>query len=92
MKTIGILLVAFGLVDLLGSYFGLNIWLDWLGVNLTGLVDTLSAWAEIGIGYGLIKLSGGSDEGVADDEQPHEDIAAGSEEVADEGGSDLPRV
>ena len=63
MVIIGGLLVLFGLVDLGGSFAGIDVWGDWIGVNLPEFLWRFSAWIEMGIGGFLIKMaSGDSDE------------------------------
>ena len=55
-KIIGGLLVAFGLVDMIGSFTGLDVWVEWIGVELPELIWSFTAYIEIGIGYFLLKL------------------------------------
>ena len=65
LKIIGGLLVVFGLVDLLGSFGSLDVWADWLGVELTGVFYSWSAYLEIAVGAFLFNKgrSGSKDEG-----------------------------
>ena len=60
MKILGILLILFGLVDLIGSYTGFDLW-STLGVSLPEIVWKFSSWIEIGAGWLLLKI-GSSDE------------------------------
>ena len=62
MKLLGIALIVFGLIDLIGSWTGLDVWYDWLGVELNEFLYMFSAWAELGLGYFLFNLGGGGDE------------------------------
>jgi hypothetical protein len=56
MKILGILFIAFGLVDLIGSYAGFDLWGDFLSVQLPEVLWKISSFIEIAIGYGLFKL------------------------------------
>ena len=60
LKVIGGLLIAFGLVDMIGSWTGLDVWTEWIGVHLPEFIWSFTAYIEIGIGYTLLKL-GSSD-------------------------------
>jgi hypothetical protein len=55
-KIIGGLLVAFGLVDMIGSFTGLDVWGEWFGVELPEVIWSFTAYIEMGIGYSLLKL------------------------------------
>ena len=55
-KIIGGLLVAFGLVDMIGSFTGLDVWGEWIGVELPEVIWSFTAYIEMGIGYSLLKL------------------------------------
>lgn len=61
MKIIGILIMLFGLVDLVGSFTGFDLW-GTIGVQLPELLWKYSAYIEIAIGYGLFNLAGSNDE------------------------------
>lgn len=56
MKIAGILIIAIGLIDLIGSYAGFDLWGGFLGVQLPELLWKFSSYIEIAIGYGLIKF------------------------------------
>jgi len=56
MKIVGGILIAFGLVDMIGSFTGLDVWSEWIGVNLPDVIWSWSAYIEIVLGYFLIKL------------------------------------
>jgi hypothetical protein len=56
LKIIGGLLVAFGLVDMIGSFTGLDVWGEWIGVGLPEAIWSFTAYIEMGIGYFLLKL------------------------------------
>ena len=56
LKIIGGLLVAFGLVDMIGSFTGLDVWGEWIGVEFPEAIWSFTAYIEIGIGYFLLKL------------------------------------
>jgi len=61
MKILGILIIVFGLVDMIGSYMDFDLWGGFLGIDLPDMVWRFSSYAEIAIGYGLMQL-GSSDE------------------------------
>jgi len=62
LKIIGILLMAFGATDLIGSYAGFDLW-GTLGVQLPDAIWKYSSYIELGLGYVLMKLgSSGDDE------------------------------
>lgn len=56
MKIIGGLLIAFGLVDVIGSFAGLDVWGEWIGVNLPEAIWSFTAYIEMGLGYFLFRL------------------------------------
>ena len=62
MKLLGIALIVFGLIDMVGSWAGLDVWHAWLGVELEGSLYMFSCWAEVGVGYFLYNLGGDGDE------------------------------
>lgn len=59
MAIIGGLLILFGIVDLVGSFAGFDVWGDWIGVSLPEVIWRFTAWIEIGLGYVLIKAGSG---------------------------------
>ena len=56
MKIIGIILLAIGLIDLVGTYADFDLWGEFLGVNLPDVLWQYSAFIEIGLGYFIFKL------------------------------------
>jgi len=59
MRSIGALLVIFGIVDLVGAFFlEFDVWYE-LGVELPDTLWSFSAWIEIGLGCFLYKMGGG---------------------------------
>lgn len=62
MKIIGILIIAFGLVDLIGSYAEFDLWGGFLGVQLPEVLWKFSAYIEIAIGAALFKFGSSSEE------------------------------
>ena len=56
LKTLGIILIAFGLIDLIGSFAGLDVWTEWINISLPELIWMFTAYIEIGLGYFLLKL------------------------------------
>lgn len=65
MKIIGALLIAFGLVDIIGSFTGLDVWSDWIGVQVPEVIWSFTAYIEMGVGYFLYNLGS---KGDAEDE------------------------
>lgn len=63
MKIVGILIILFGVVDLVGSFAGFDLW-GTIGIQLPELLWKYSAYIEIAAGYGIMSLGGGSDEEV----------------------------
>ena len=59
LKIIGVLLIVFGLVDLVGSFADFDLWME-IGVELPELLWRFSAYIEIALGYFLFKLGSGS--------------------------------
>ena len=56
LRIIGGILVIFGLVDLIGSFAGLDVWTDWLNINLPEAIWSFTAYIELALGYFLFKL------------------------------------
>ena len=56
MKILGIILIAFGLVDLIGSYLEFDLWGGFLGIQLPEVVWSYSSYIEIVIGYLLFNF------------------------------------
>ena len=61
MKILGILLILFGLVDLIGSFTGFDLW-GTIGIQLPDIIWQYSAYIEMIVGYGLMSLGGSGDE------------------------------
>lgn len=61
MKIVGILIMLFGLVDLVGSFTGFDLW-GTIGIQLPDLIWKYSAYIEMAIGYGLYSLGGDNNE------------------------------
>lgn len=57
MKILGFFLIAFGLVDLIGSYADFDLWGGFLGIQLPDTVWQYSSFIEMGLGYALVSLS-----------------------------------
>ncbi len=60
MKIIGILLILFGAVDLIGSYADFDLW-GIIGIQLPDAIWQYSSYIELGLGFLLFNL-GSSDE------------------------------
>lgn len=61
MKIVGILIILFGIVDLIGSFTGFDLW-GTIGIELPELIWRYSAYIEIAIGYGVMNFLGGNDQ------------------------------
>ena len=62
MKILGMILIAFGLVDLAGSYMDFDLW-GTIGIQLPEMLWKFSSYIEIGVGYFIMQLgSSDSDE------------------------------
>ncbi len=71
MKIAGYLIIAFGLVDLIGSYAGFDLWGS-LGIILPEVIWQFSSYCEIALGYFLINLGSRGEEeepAIAEDDQ-----------------------
>ncbi len=66
MKVLGILLILFGVIDLLGAwFFGFDLWGDFIGIELPEIIWTYSGYIEVLVGW--LFLRAGSDEPDADE-------------------------
>ena len=61
MKIVGILIILFGLVDLIGSFTGFDLW-GTIGIQLPEVIWRYSAYIEIAIGYGVMNFFGSDEE------------------------------
>ena len=59
MKIAGIILIAIGAVDLIGSFVGFDLW-GTIGVPLPEIIWRFSAYIEIALGYFLFQQGSGS--------------------------------
>lgn len=50
-KIIGGVIVAFGLADLVGSFTGVDVWGEYIGVVLPEIIWSYTSYIEIGLGY-----------------------------------------
>jgi len=57
LKIAGLFFMVFGLVDMLGSWGNLDVWLDWFKVEMSKTIRFLTAYIEIAIGYTFLKFS-----------------------------------
>ena len=57
MKVLGILILIFGIFDLLDSYIGLDLWGDLLSLHLPVFLDTFGPLVEIALGAGVLILN-----------------------------------
>lgn len=56
MKIAGIIIIAFGLVDLAGSYTDFDLWGGFIGVDLPEILWKYSSYIEIVLGYFLMNM------------------------------------
>ena len=68
MKYLGFVLIAFGIADFGLSYAGTDLWGGVIGVQLPDAIWQYSGMIEVAIGYGILKLAGGSEEEEATEE------------------------
>ena len=52
---IGALIALFGITDLVGSFASLDVWGEWIGVQLPEIIWRYSAYIEIALGVFLFK-------------------------------------
>ncbi len=81
LKIIGWLLVTFGVVDVVGGFTGLDVWTDWIGVELPAVIWSFTAYIEMGLGYFLIKLGSRTGEIEPTEDVPSEGQIVENEEV-----------
>ena len=66
MKILGMIIIAFGLVDLIGSYMEFDLWGTFIGVQLPEQLWQFSSYIEIAIGYLVMKFAPANAEEVLD--------------------------
>ena len=59
LMALGGILVVFGLVDLVGSFAGFDLW-GTIGVQLPDIVWRFSAYIELAVGYMLFRAGKGA--------------------------------
>jgi len=70
MKIVGIIIIVFGVADIGLSWVGVDVWGNYIGIQLPDLIWTVSGYIEIAIGYGLMKLGEkGQDEGNGEEDE-----------------------
>ena len=65
-KIVGILLIVFGLVDLIGSFLGFDLW-GTIGIQSPEIVWRYSSYIEIVAGYVIMNLGGSDDDEAAEE-------------------------
>ena len=65
-KIVGILLIVFGLVDLIGSFLEFDLW-GTIGIQLPEIVWRYSSYIEIVAGYVIMNLGGSDDDEAAEE-------------------------
>lgn len=61
LKILGILLIVFGITDLVGSYTGFDLWGGFIGIQLPEVIWQYSSFIEMGLGYFVFNLGKNSD-------------------------------
>ena len=56
LAIIGALIFAFGIVDIIGSFTGLDVWGEWIGVDLPAVIWSFTGYIELALGAFLFKL------------------------------------
>ena len=56
LKILGIIVIIFGVADLIGSYTGYDLWTDYIKVDLPDTLWQFSHYIEIAIGAVIFKL------------------------------------
>jgi hypothetical protein len=56
MKIAGIIIITFGLADLIGSYTDFDLWGGFIGVDLPEVLWKYSSYIEIALGYFLMNM------------------------------------
>ncbi len=56
MKIVGIIIIAFGLADLIGSYTDFDLWGGFIGVDLPEVLWKYSSYIEIALGYFVMNM------------------------------------
>ena len=62
LKVLGIAIVLFGLVDLVGSYMDFDLWGGFLGIQLPELLWKYSSYIEIAAGVFITTLGSNKEE------------------------------
>ena len=58
LRIAGAVLVLFGLFDMLGSWGGIDVWGDVIGITLPEIIWRFTAYIEIGLGIFIWNLGG----------------------------------
>ncbi len=66
MKILGVILILFGIADLIGRFMGVDVWEAYIGLELPSALSRFSAYIEIAIGYFLFTAAMRGDEVVTD--------------------------
>ncbi|MCR9243683.1 MAG: hypothetical protein NXI31_01540 [bacterium] len=56
LVIIGVVVFAFGVIDLVGSFAGLDVWGEWIQVDLPEAIWSFTAYIELGLGALLFKV------------------------------------
>ncbi len=56
MKIVGIIIIAFGIADLIGSYTDFDLWGGFIGVDLPEILWKYSSYIEIALGYFVMNM------------------------------------
>ncbi len=74
MKYLGYAVFAFGVVDAVGSWVGFDLWGS-TGIVLPEMLWNISAYAEIALGYALLRF-GSHDEEEVESSAAEEDVTS----------------
>ena len=72
VKLIGILFIMWGILDISAGYFEVDVWKDWLGIELTGVVYQFIGLASIVLGVFIFRIGGSDEESARVVEKPSE--------------------
>ncbi len=79
MAAVGLVVILFGLIDVIGSFVGFDLWRDFIGwTDMPELLWQLSGYAEMFVGYFLLNMGGDeeAEEAVISDD----DLAAADDD------------
>lgn len=60
MKILGIIILIFGVIDLLGRFLAYDLWHMLFGINLVPILLLLGSFVEIALGAGILLYTSGN--------------------------------